>query len=144
MPNDLFASFVPIEVEVTVGLPGPPGPSGPPGPLGPSGPPGPSGPAGTGTNGAVVTATPTSGVTVAMAPLDRALYIASGALTALTIRLPDVSDGDVVELCFAAPVDALTVQDIVGAPISGSPSNAYGPGAALVMRRVGGVWIYWK
>ena len=136
MPNDLFASFVPIEVEVTVGLPGPPGMEGPPGPSGP--------PGAAGTNGPVVTATPTSGVTVAMAPLDRALYIASGPLAALTIRLPNVSDGDEVELCFAAPVDALTVQDIVGAPISGSPSNAYGPGAALVMRRVAGVWIYWK
>jgi hypothetical protein len=90
-------------------------------------------------------ATPVSGATVTMtAP---ALYVNTGALAALTVRLPP---GDatlpLVEICFAAPVTALTIQDAAGVTVPASPTNGFGPGAAIQMRYINGVigWIYWK
>ena len=97
--------------------------------------------------------TPTSGDVVTMATEDRNLFVASGALAALTIRLPPdgaMRDGEFVEISFGAPVTAFTLTDALGTPVMPSDiTSAYGPGAALLMRWVadfpgGPGWSYWK
>jgi hypothetical protein len=100
----------------------------------------------TGTSAGIVTLTPASGDVVQVLRETPSLFIASGALAALTVRLPiSPATGDTVQLCFAAPVAALTVQSGTGAAVAGAPTTAYGPGAALVFRYVApGQWSYWK
>jgi hypothetical protein len=92
----------------------------------------------------ITTVSPASGATLA---LDGDTYVASGALAALTLRLPSMPvPGHRIEVAFAAPVAALTVQDAAGAAVAGAPTNAFGPGAALVFRYANGGpgWTYWK
>jgi hypothetical protein len=93
---------------------------------------------------AVATISPASGNTVT---LTGDTYVASGALAALTVRLPGIIPwpGYPVAVCFAAPVALLTVQDSRGVAVAGAPTSAFGPGAALVFRHVEGPgWLYWK
>jgi hypothetical protein len=92
-------------------------------------------------------ATPASGETVAMEPAARALYIGSAALAALTVLLPaDVGDSELAEICFAAPVTALTVLDAASAAVPTAPTSGYGPGAAIQFRFInpGPGWVLWK
>ena len=90
---------------------------------------------------AIQVETPASGDTVTMtAP---ALFVNTGALAALTVRLP--AGIEVAEICFAAPVEALTIQDDAGVPVPGGPTNGFGPGAAIQFRFIDSVgWAYWK
>lgn len=88
--------------------------------------------------------TPPSGAVVAMAAGETGLYVASGALASLTLRLPpDPVSGQEVEISFAAPVTALVLTDAAAAPLP-QPTSAYGPGAALEFRFVPPSWVYWK
>jgi hypothetical protein len=105
------------------------------------------------TTGVVRVVTPASGGVVTMAAEDRNLFVASGALAALTIRLPpgeSMHDGEFVEISFAAPVTDLSLTDALGAPFEADDiGSAYGPGAALQLRWVmalpgGAGWSYWK
>lgn len=92
----------------------------------------------------ITTIAPVSGATVA---LDGDTYVASAALAALTLRMPSMPvPGHRIEVCFAAPVATLAVQDAVGAAVVGAPISAFGPGAALVFRYANGGpgWTYWK
>lgn len=59
---------------------------------------------------------------------------------------PGETTEDMVEICFANPVAALDIQDALGVTVPGSPTSAYGPGAAIMMRWVDETssWIYWK
>ena len=51
------------------------------------------------------------------------VYVSSGELAALTVRLPaDPPLGDTVQLSFANPVTALTVQASTGAAVAGAPT----------------------
>src|SRR5580765_4323119 len=63
-------------------------------------------------------------------------FVDTSALASLTLRLPAAVDNLTVEICFAAPVTTLTVQDAVGGSVVGSPVNAYGPGAAIEFKCV--------
>lgn len=92
----------------------------------------------------ITTVSPASGATLA---LDGDTYINAAALAALTLRLPSMPvPGHRIEVCFAAPVAALTVQDAAGAAVVGAPTSAFGPGAALVFRYANGGpgWTFWK
>jgi hypothetical protein len=92
----------------------------------------------------MVSLTPTSGDTVTLTPETPNVYISSGALAALTIRLPATAPLDrQVQIGFANPVETLTVQDSLGAAVAGAPTSAYGPGAALLFRWVP-PWVHWK
>jgi hypothetical protein len=94
----------------------------------------------------VLVVTPASGDTVAMPDGTRSLYINTGALADLTILLPPVAGGTyTVEICPAAPVTALTIQDAAAILVPGAPTSGYGPGAAIVMKFIDTVgWRYWK
>jgi hypothetical protein len=92
-------------------------------------------------------ATPVSGATVVMDDVARALYVGSGTLASLTVLLPaGVGDGEMVEICFAAPVTALTIQDAAAVTVPTAPTSGFGPGAAIQMRYVNAAlaWRYWK
>lgn len=95
---------------------------------------------------AVATVTPSTGQTLAMAAGVPSMFVASGALAALTIRLPaNPSIGQTAQISFANPVAALTITDAAGAAVTDAPTNSYGPGAAIIMRYVQpGEWRYWK
>jgi hypothetical protein len=94
----------------------------------------------------ITTLTPASGDVIAISAGSPNLYISSGALAALTVRLPDIPPLDgTVQLAFANPVTALSVQTSTGAALPGAPTTAAGPGAALIFRFVPpGTWVYWK
>jgi hypothetical protein len=92
----------------------------------------------------MVSLPPASGDTVTVTSDTPNVYISSGALAALTIRLPASPPLDrQVQIGFANPVETLTVQDSLGAAVAGAPTSAYGPGAALLFRWVP-PWVYWK
>jgi hypothetical protein len=91
---------------------------------------------------------PVSGETVVMGS-EVALHVATGPLAALTVRLPPgPALGVLIEVSFALPVTALTIEDAAGMPVAGAPDSGYGPGAALEMRYLEGPpgigWCYWK
>lgn len=97
--------------------------------------------------GPVDVITPVSGETVTLADL-RPRYVNNAAeLAALTIRLPSsVVSGNAVEISFRSPITVLTMQTAAGAAIPSMPTNAYGPGAALLFKYVDDAvgWAYWK
>jgi len=94
----------------------------------------------------IATVSPASGDTVTVTAAEPSVFVSTGPLDALTIRLwnnPII--GQAAQLGFAASIVTLAVQDYLGSPIPGSPTNAYGPGAAIIMRYVEpGEWAYWK
>lgn len=77
---------------------------------------------------------------------EPSVYVAGGALAELTVQFyatPQV--GDTIQICFAAPVTALTVEDASSVAVVGAPTSAFGPGAALIFRYVEpGQWVLWK
>lgn len=90
---------------------------------------------------------PATGAIIVMQGAERALYVASGPLAALTVRLPpSVPAGEMVEISFAAPVSDLMVRDSDGASLAGAPTSGYGPGSGLQFRYVDATvgWTYWK
>jgi hypothetical protein len=92
----------------------------------------------------VNTLTPATGATVTLADF-RPVFINTGTLAALTIRLPpSPSTSSHVEISFAAPVTGLTIQDSGGGALANMPTSSYGPGAALMLRYATGGWVYWK
>lgn len=92
----------------------------------------------------MVSLTPSSGDIITVSSDTPNVYIASGTLGSLTIRLPATPPIDrMVQIGFANPVTALTVQDGLGVPVTGAPASAYGPGAALLFRWVP-PWVLWK
>jgi hypothetical protein len=94
----------------------------------------------------IVSVIPASGDTIAVSRDTPSVYISSGALAALTVRLPaDPPLDNTVQLSFANPVTALNIQDSLGVALPGGPTSAYGPGAALIFRYVPpGLWTHWK
>jgi hypothetical protein len=91
------------------------------------------------------TVNPASGTTVVMLSGEAGIYVIGPARAALGIRLPPYPAADaLVEISFASPVTALTVQSAEGAVTLPEPTNAYGPGAGLQFRYVDGAWIYWR
>jgi hypothetical protein len=89
---------------------------------------------------------PAAGEIVVLTDLEPVYVNNVAVLASLFIRMPVAAvPGDRVEVSFRNPVTALQVQDGGGAPIGGI-SNAYGPGAALVMQYVDDAieWVYWK
>jgi len=89
---------------------------------------------------------PASGATIVMQGGERVLYVATGPLAALTVRLPpNVAAGDLVEISFVASVADLMIRDSDGASLAGTPTTAYGPGAGLHFRYVDATvgWVYW-
>jgi hypothetical protein len=95
---------------------------------------------------AVATVSPATGQTLTMAAGVPSMFVASGALAALTIRLPaNPGVGQTAQISFANPVTALTITDAAGGAITDAPTNAYGPGAAIIFRYVNpGTWVLWK
>jgi hypothetical protein len=95
--------------------------------------------------GSVRVVYPANGDIVVMGS-EAALYVASGPLAMLTIRLPPSVPEDVtIEISFAHDVTVLAVQDAAGIALAGAPDSGYGPGAALEFRTVPSIgWIYWK
>jgi hypothetical protein len=96
--------------------------------------------------GAVRVVYPVTGETIVMGT-EAALYVASGPLAALTIRLPpSPAPPLLIEISFAYPVTALTIADAAGILIAGAPTSGYGPGAALEFRYLDAPpgWLYWK
>jgi hypothetical protein len=87
---------------------------------------------------------PASGATVTLSLVEPVYVNNPAVLASLTLRLPPAVLGDLVEIGFANPVTALTLQTNPGAPIPGAPTSAYGPGAAIQMRFDTPGWIYWK
>ena len=90
---------------------------------------------------------PASGATIVLLAEQYALYVATGPLDSLTVRLPpNVPVGGMVEISFALPVADLVIQDAAGEAIPEAPTQAYGPGAAQQFRYVDTTlgWIYWK
>jgi len=94
----------------------------------------------------VLVVMPTSGDTVVMPEGTRSLYINTGALANLTILLPPVVSGTYsVEICPAAPIAPLNIQDSAAAPVPGAPTSGFGPGAAIIMRFIDTIgFVYWK
>lgn len=89
--------------------------------------------------------TPASGDTVEMLASARALYSDNAELAALTVLLPaGVDEGGLVEICFAAPVTTLTIQDAAAVTVPSAPTNGFGPGAAIQFRYINAIWRYWK
>jgi len=89
---------------------------------------------------------PASGATIVMQGGESALYVATGPLDALAVRLPpSIPAGWLVEVSFVASVADLVVRDADGAAVAGAPTSAYGPGSALAFRYVDAVigWVYW-
>jgi hypothetical protein len=91
---------------------------------------------------------PVAGETIVMGS-EVALHVATGPLAALTVRLPPgPALGVLVEISFAYPITALTIEDAAGLPVADAPGSGYGPGAALEMRYLEGPpgigWMYWK
>lgn len=89
---------------------------------------------------------PASGSTLTLTDL-RPVYVNSAAtLAALTVKLPAATERNSIDVGYARPVTALTVQNPDGTPVAGSPANAYGPGSAHVYRYVSDAigWTYWK
>lgn len=99
---------------------------------------------------------PASGSAVYMDdyPGVRSLYVATAPST-LTIVLPrdaSLGHGEEVEVNFSGPVSTFQFLEIpIGSEgavvVSGTPTTAYGPGAAIVMRWIGtdGIgWLLWK
>jgi len=99
-----------------------------------------------GTTSGILTLTPVSGETLILSRDTPSIYVSSGELGSLIVRLPaSPVVGDTVQLSFANPVTNLAVQAWDGTAVPGSPTNAYGPGAALIFRYVSpGQWTYWK
>lgn len=100
------------------------------------------------TGGPVRVVYPETGATIVMGA-EVALHVATGPLAALTLRLPPgPALGVLVEVSFALPVTALTVEDAAGMPVAGAPTSGYGPGAALEFRYLEGPpgigWVSWK
>lgn len=95
---------------------------------------------------AVATVSPSSGQTVMMAAGTPSLFVASGALAALTVGLPaNPGIGQTAQISFANPVAALTVTDAAAGAIPTAPATAFGPGAAIIFRFVQpGEWVLWK
>jgi hypothetical protein len=94
---------------------------------------------------AVMVATPASGATLVVPAGEKYLYVDTAGLAALTIQLPPPSVGGYIEICLAAPVTALTIQDNAAVPVPGAPTSGFGPGAAIVMRSINGIgWRPWK
>jgi hypothetical protein len=87
---------------------------------------------------------PASGDIVTLSVVEPVYVNNPAVLASLTLRLPPGVLGDVVEIGFANPVTALTLQTNPGAPIPSAPTSAYGPGAAIQMRFDTPGWIYWK
>lgn len=87
--------------------------------------------------------TPISGSTVTLTDL-RPVYVNTNELAALTIRLPVVVLGQVIEIGFKSPVTVLTILTNAGIAIPGAPVNAFGPGSAIQMRFETLGWVYWK
>jgi hypothetical protein len=94
----------------------------------------------------VLTVYPGTGATVTLTGGASNVYVATGPLAALTVRLPPGPVvRDTAQCCFAQPITVLTVQDADGAAVAGAPTSAYGPGAALIFRYVDpGMWVLWK
>jgi hypothetical protein len=94
----------------------------------------------------ILTVYPGTGATVTLTGAATSVYVATGPLAELTIKLPDAPVvRDTVQLAFAYPVTALAVQDAAGAAVPSAPTSAYGPGAAVIFRYVDpGMWAYWK
>jgi hypothetical protein len=93
----------------------------------------------------VITVTPASGDTVIVNAAQPSVYVLSPALAALTVRLSALPmNGSTVQLCFAAPVTTLSIQDSDGTPVAGAATSAYGPAAALIFRHNGTQWVPWK
>lgn len=100
-----------------------------------------------GDSAGIVSLTPASGDTIDIARGTPSVYISSGALAALTVRLwASPVLGETAQLSFANPVTALAVQTSGGVAIPDGPTSAYGPGAALIFRAVdpGPAFRYWK
>jgi hypothetical protein len=96
--------------------------------------------------GAVRVVYPVTGETVVMGS-ETALYVATGPLASLVIRLPVVPPVPAeLEISFADEIATLIVQDAAGLLLAGGPTSGFGPGAALVFRTVPelGGWTYWK
>ena len=95
----------------------------------------------------VTSVAPASGATVVMTG-RQPLYINNVAVLAtLIICLPPAPiHGQFAEISFRNPVTALTILNSAGAAITGSPTNAYGPGAAIFMCYVDDIvgWVLWK
>jgi len=87
---------------------------------------------------------PVSGAVVTLATVAPVYVNNPALLAALTLKLPPAVIGQSMEIGFRNPITVLTLQDSAGAPISGAPTSAYGPGAAIEMRFDAPGWIYWK
>jgi hypothetical protein len=98
------------------------------------------------TTPAILIVTPASGDTVVMPAGEKYLYINAVALADLTILLPPgASGGYTVEICPAAPITALNIQDSAAVAVPGAPTSGFGPGAAIVMRFIDTIgFVYWK
>jgi hypothetical protein len=107
-------------------------------------------PSGSGSSGIVTVVPPVTregeGGVVEISRDRPSVYVSSLALDTLTVRLwssPVV--GETAQICFANPVTALTVETAGSTPVAGAPTNAYGPGSAIIFRFVEpGEWRYWK
>jgi hypothetical protein len=89
---------------------------------------------------------PVSGTVVVLNDL-RPVYVKNTIVLALlTIRLPEASAENFIEISFLSPVTVLHIQDSLGVIVPTAPTNAYGPGSALVFCYVDDSvkWTYWK
>jgi hypothetical protein len=95
---------------------------------------------------AIQVVTPSDGDTVAMNDGPGAIYVNTGALAALTVKLPSgVAVGEIAEIGFAAPVGTLTVQDASAVAVATAPTSGFGPGAAQQYRYLDVIgWVLWK
>ena len=90
---------------------------------------------------------PGSGDTIILLEGEYALHVATGPLAALDIRLPPgAALGALVEISFAHPVAALSIEDAAGFGVLTAPDSGYGPGAAIHLRYVDLSlgWTLWK
>lgn len=87
---------------------------------------------------------PTTGSTITMSKGQTTTFINTGALAALTIKMPpSPSPGQVVNIIPAAVVTTLTLQTAAGTAIAGAPTTTVA-NTEISMRYLNGVWVWVK
>lgn len=87
---------------------------------------------------------PTTGSTVTTSKGQNLLYLTSGALAALTIRLPpSPTPGQLINIIPSAVVTTLTVQTATGGAVAGAPTTTVA-NTEISMRYLNNAWVWVK
>lgn len=87
---------------------------------------------------------PLTGTTITMSKGQTVVYLNSGAIAALTIKLPpSPSAGQTVNLIPNAVVTTLTIQTAAGGAVAGAPTTTVA-NTEISLRYLNGAWVWVK